>query len=117
MESFCGSFVCVQLVKRVYKGIPLQLRGQAWALLLDVEKVKQDNEGKYEVRRLEALPFLKFVTVLFGIFSPSLCLFYFVFQKMKQQARTFSTEIKQIDLDVNRTFRNHIMFRERFGVK
>lgn len=36
---------------------------------------------------------------------------------MKQQARTFSTEIKQIDLDVNRTFRNHIMFRERFGVK
>lgn len=38
-----------QLVKRVYKGIPLQLRGQAWALLLDIEKVKQDNMGKYEV--------------------------------------------------------------------
>lgn len=37
-----------QLAKRVYKGIPLQLRGQAWALLLDIEKVKQD--GKYEVR-------------------------------------------------------------------
>lgn len=36
-----------QLAKRVYKGIPLQLRGQAWALLLDIEKVKQD--GKYEV--------------------------------------------------------------------
>lgn len=36
---------------------------------------------------------------------------------MKLQARTFSTEIKQIDLDVNRTFRNHIMFRDRFGVK
>lgn len=50
--------MCVQLVKRVYKGIPLQLRGQAWALLLDIEKVKQDNEGKYEVRRLEAMPFL-----------------------------------------------------------
>ncbi|XP_070686088.1 USP6 N-terminal-like protein [Pempheris klunzingeri] len=74
-----------KLVKRVYKGIPLQLRGQAWALLLDVEKVKQDNKGKYE--------------------------------KMKQQARSFSTEIKQIDLDVNRTFRNHIMFMDRFGVK
>lgn len=67
--------MCVQLVKRVYKGIPLQLRGQAWALLLDIEKVKHDNEGKYEVRLLEALPFLIFVTVLFGIFSPSLCLF------------------------------------------
>ncbi|XP_060892518.1 USP6 N-terminal-like protein [Labrus mixtus] len=74
-----------KLVKRVYKGIPLQLRGQAWALLLDIEKVKKENEGKYE--------------------------------KMKQQARTFSTEIKQIDLDVNRTFRNHIMFMDRFGVK
>ncbi|XP_070763989.1 USP6 N-terminal-like protein [Enoplosus armatus] len=74
-----------KLVKRVYKGIPLQLRGQAWALLLGVEKVKQDNKGKYE--------------------------------KMKQQACSFSTEIKQIDLDVNRTFRNHIMFMDRFGVK
>lgn len=41
----------------------------------------------------------------------------FVPQKMKQQARSFSTEIKQIDLDVNRTFRNHIMFMDRFGVK
>ncbi|KAF3854596.1 hypothetical protein F7725_022651, partial [Dissostichus mawsoni] len=57
-----------KLVKRVYKGIPLQLRGQAWALLLDVEKVKQENVGKYE--------------------------------RMKLQARNFSTEIKQIDLDV-----------------
>ncbi|XP_010775639.1 USP6 N-terminal-like protein isoform X2 [Notothenia coriiceps] len=74
-----------KLVKRVYKGIPLQLRGQAWALLLDVEKVKQENVGKYE--------------------------------RMKLQARNFSTEIKQIDLDVNRTFRNHIMFMDRFGVK
>ncbi|XP_032441134.1 USP6 N-terminal-like protein [Xiphophorus hellerii] len=74
-----------KLAKRVYKGIPLQLRGQAWALLLEIERVKQDNPGKYE--------------------------------KMKQQARNFSTEIKQIDLDVNRTFRNHIMFMDRFGVK
>ncbi|XP_049431263.1 USP6 N-terminal-like protein [Epinephelus fuscoguttatus] len=73
-----------KLAKRVYKGIPLQLRGQAWALLLDIEKVKKENDGKYE--------------------------------RMKQQARNFSTEIKQIDLDINRTFRNHIMFRDRFGV-
>ncbi len=38
------------MIKRVYKGIPLQLRGQAWALLLDVEKLKSDNAGKYEVQ-------------------------------------------------------------------
>ncbi|XP_045080988.1 USP6 N-terminal-like protein isoform X3 [Coregonus clupeaformis] len=74
-----------RMVKRVYKGIPLQLRGQAWALMLDVEKVKNENKGKYE--------------------------------RMKEQARIFSQEIKQIDLDVNRTFRNHIMFMDRFGVK
>ncbi|KAI5100622.1 USP6 N-terminal-like protein [Silurus meridionalis] len=74
-----------KMIKRVYKGIPMTLRGQIWALLLEVEKVKQQNEGKYE--------------------------------KMKEQAKNFSTEIKQIDLDVNRTFRNHVMFMDRFGVK
>nr|XP_046253821.1 USP6 N-terminal-like protein [Scatophagus argus]XP_046253829.1 USP6 N-terminal-like protein [Scatophagus argus] len=74
-----------RMVKRVYKGIPLQLRGRAWALMLDVEATKRDNEGKYE--------------------------------KMKEQARLYSSEIKQIDLDINRTFRNHIMFMDRFGVK
>ncbi|XP_047435932.1 USP6 N-terminal-like protein isoform X2 [Mugil cephalus] len=74
-----------RMVKRVYKGIPLQLRGRAWALMLDVERAKKENEGKYE--------------------------------NMKEQARLCSTEIKQIDLDINRTFRKHIMFMDRFGVK
>ncbi|XP_013916348.1 PREDICTED: USP6 N-terminal-like protein [Thamnophis sirtalis] len=74
-----------KMFRRVYKGIPLQVRGQVWSLLLDIEKIKMENEGKYE--------------------------------KMKEQARSFSAEIKQIDLDVNRTFRNHIMFRDRYGVK
>ncbi|XP_065148311.1 USP6 N-terminal-like protein [Paramisgurnus dabryanus] len=74
-----------KMIKRVYKGIPLQLRGQAWALLLEVDKVKQANYKKYEI--------------------------------MREQAKKYSTEIKQIDLDVNRTFRNHIMFMDRFGVK
>ncbi|KAJ3593920.1 hypothetical protein NHX12_006253 [Muraenolepis orangiensis] len=74
-----------RMVKRVYKGIPLQLRGQAWALLLDVDKMKKENEGKYT--------------------------------RMKEQAMLYSSEIKQIDLDINRTFRNHIMFMDRFGVK
>ncbi|XP_037303721.2 USP6 N-terminal-like protein isoform X2 [Pungitius pungitius] len=74
-----------RMVKRVYKGIPQQLRGRAWALVLDVERAKRENEGKYE--------------------------------RMKDQARLYSTEIKQIDLDINRTFRNHVMFMDRFGVK
>ncbi|XP_044537342.1 USP6 N-terminal-like protein isoform X2 [Gracilinanus agilis] len=74
-----------KMARRVYKGIPLQVRGQVWALLLDVEKVKMENPGKYE--------------------------------EMKEKAQSSSAEIKQIDLDINRTFRNHIMFRERYGVK
>ncbi|XP_032045266.1 USP6 N-terminal-like protein isoform X1 [Aythya fuligula] len=74
-----------KMCRRVYKGIPLQVRGQVWSLLLDVEKMKKENEGKYE--------------------------------QMKEQAKSLSSEIKQIDLDVNRTFRNHIMFRDRYGVK
>lgn len=41
------------MVKRVYKGIPLQLRGRAWALMLDVERAKEENEGKYEVHALQ----------------------------------------------------------------
>lgn len=50
-SNYPNPSVCVmQMIKRVYKGIPLQLRGQAWALLLELEKVKQQNEGKYEVR-------------------------------------------------------------------
>lgn len=49
--SVCLSlFVCVcQMVKRVYKGIPLQLRGRAWALMLDVEGAKKETQCKYEV--------------------------------------------------------------------
>nr|XP_033784442.1 uncharacterized protein LOC117352238 isoform X2 [Geotrypetes seraphini] len=74
-----------KMFRRVYKGIPLQMRGQVWALLLDLETVKAANTGKYE--------------------------------RMKEQAKLYSTEIKQIDLDINRTFRNHIMFRDRYGVK
>lgn len=46
----CFLCSCCQMVKRVYKGIPLQLRGRAWALMLDVERTKRENEGKYEVR-------------------------------------------------------------------
>lgn len=36
---------------------------------------------------------------------------------MRELARNNSAEIRQIDLDVNRTYRNHEMFRERYGVK
>ncbi|NXJ90221.1 US6NL protein, partial [Corythaixoides concolor] len=71
--------------RRIYKGIPLQFRGQVWSLLLDVPKMKEEMKDFYN--------------------------------KLKSQARGSSPDIRQIDLDVNRTYRDHIMFRDRYGVK
>ncbi|XP_075967584.1 USP6 N-terminal-like protein isoform X1 [Anarhichas minor] len=74
-----------KLVRRVYKGIPLQLRGEVWCLLLDIPKMKEEKKDFYE--------------------------------KLKARARGLSTDIRQIDLDVNRTYRDHIMFMHRYDVK
>ncbi|XP_077913685.1 TBC1 domain family member 28-like isoform X5 [Halichoerus grypus] len=78
-------WVSKKMHRRVYKRVPLQVWGQVWTLLLDIEKVKSTNQGVYE--------------------------------KMKEQAQLFSRDIRQIDLDVNRTFRNHVMFRDHYGVR
>lgn len=40
-----------------------------------------------------------------------------VYDQMKRLAREISPDIKQIDLDVHRTFRDHVMFRERYNIK
>ena len=37
------------------------------------------------------------------------------YQEMRKIARIYSTHIRQIDLDVNRTYREHDMFRERYN--
>ena len=39
------------------------------------------------------------------------------YQEMRSLARRLSPHIRQIDLDVNRTYREHDMFRERYNVK
>ncbi|XP_034019017.1 USP6 N-terminal-like protein [Thalassophryne amazonica] len=74
-----------KLVRRIYKGIPLQLRGEVWGLLLDIPKMKQEKKDFYE--------------------------------KLKASARGLSPDIRQIDLDVNRTYRDHVMFMNRYDVK
>uniref|UniRef100_T1JCJ1 USP6 N-terminal-like protein n=1 Tax=Strigamia maritima TaxID=126957 RepID=T1JCJ1_STRMM len=74
-----------KLFRRVYKGIPDKVRGAIWSRLLNLNRVKEEQVGKY--------------------------------QEMKERARKYSPDIRQIDLDINRTYRNHIMFRERYGVK
>lgn len=40
-----------------------------------------------------------------------------IYDKMKYVARLHSPDIRQIDLDVNRTYRDHIMFRQRYNLR
>lgn len=74
-----------KLRRRVFKGIPNSLRSRVWSKMLNLDRVKEEQQGKY--------------------------------QEMCQLAWNYSTDIRQIDLDVNRTYRDHIMFRERYNLK
>lgn len=71
--------------RRLYKGLPDSIRGQAWRQLLQLDTVMKEQKGKY--------------------------------QEMLNLAYRWSPDIRQIDLDVNRTYRDHIMFRERYGIQ
>ena len=35
--------------RRIYKGIPDSLRGEVWYRLLDIGRIKQEQNGVYEV--------------------------------------------------------------------
>ena len=72
-----------KLKRRVFKGIPDSIRGEAWKKMLQVDKF--DRTGIYE--------------------------------QFRNFSHNNSPDIRQIDLDVNRTYRDHIMFRDRFSVK
>uniref|UniRef100_A0A5F9DM29 Rab-GAP TBC domain-containing protein n=1 Tax=Oryctolagus cuniculus TaxID=9986 RepID=A0A5F9DM29_RABIT len=70
--------------RRIYKGIPAQVRGKVWAVMLEVDKRKAQNAGKYA--------------------------------EMKELARLGATHFHHIDSAIAWTFRNHLMFRERYGM-
>lgn len=40
-----------------------------------------------------------------------------VYETMLNYARQYGDHVRQVDLDVNRTYRDHVMFRERFNTK
>ena len=44
----CGLNI-FQVNRRIYKGIPDSLRGEVWYRLLDIGRVKQEQNGVYEV--------------------------------------------------------------------
>nr|XP_028698858.1 TBC1 domain family member 3F-like [Macaca mulatta] len=74
-----------KLIDRVYKGIPMNIRGQVWSVLLNIQEVKSKNPRTYKV--------------------------------MKEKGKRSSEHIHQIDVDVSRTLRTHIFFRDRYGTK
>ncbi|KFD70933.1 hypothetical protein M514_01125 [Trichuris suis] len=39
------------------------------------------------------------------------------YDKLRLRARLCAKDTKQIDLDINRTYRNHVFFRQRYGIK
>ncbi|KAL6062236.1 USP6 N-terminal-like protein [Balamuthia mandrillaris] len=78
----------IKIRRACRKGIPHSVRGRVWLRIGQVELRKRQARYQYSHRN-----------------------FY-----MLQDARG-SRFIKQIDLDVVRTFQNHIMFRQRFAPK
>ncbi|XP_071446863.1 USP6 N-terminal-like protein [Hetaerina americana] len=85
LSSWDSPSTTAKLKRRIYKGIPEKLRGRVWAQMLGLAKLRDEQNGKYEI--------------------------------MRERAWKWSPDIRQIDLDVNRTYRDHIMFRERYGLK
>lgn len=40
-----------------------------------------------------------------------------LYRELLMRARLVSSDIRQIDLDINRTYRDHLAFRRRYDVK
>ena len=80
---YIGGKPSEKLRRRIYKGIPDGVRGEAWKKILNIEKISKKG----------------------------------VYEQFCKIAHSNSPDIRQIDLDVNRTYRDHMMFRDRFSVK
>ncbi|CAJ0957551.1 unnamed protein product, partial [Mesorhabditis belari] len=76
-----------KLNERVWKGVPLKLRIRVWPKLLGIEELKAQNRGDD------------------------------IYVKLVDRARLISKDIKQIDLDINRTYRDNQTFRRRYDIK
>lgn len=74
-----------KLHKRIYKGIPDKVRAQVWSKLLNLQIEMAKKENHGK------------------------------YLEMLKLARLHSTEVRQIDSDVNRQFRENILFRERYN--
>ena len=49
-----------KMINRVYKGIPDSVRGKVWYILLDIDRIKKEQEGTYRVIFLNFVLFFSF---------------------------------------------------------
>ncbi|KAL7669334.1 hypothetical protein ACOME3_009995 [Neoechinorhynchus agilis] len=80
-----------KFILRIFKGIPDSLRSKVWRKLLMVDALKHKHDTEHSV------------------------VGYYAF--IRDKARKESVDIRQIDLDVNRTFRENVYFRERYNFR
>ncbi|CAJ0945481.1 unnamed protein product, partial [Mesorhabditis belari] len=78
---------CNQLTDLVWEGIPNKLRIKAWPHLLNVNFFKKVHGG------------------------------HKIYIELMARARLISKHVKQIDLDIGRTYRHHVAFRRRYDIK
>lgn len=76
-----------KLHRRIYKGIPNSLRIKIWCKLLDINRIKSEKNNVGK------------------------------YHEMLRLAKQWSTDVRQIDSDVNRQFREHQFYRERYSEK
>ncbi|XP_053690506.1 uncharacterized protein LOC128739134 [Sabethes cyaneus] len=87
LNKWSDKSTLAKLHKRVYKGIPDSLRSQVWCKLLNLKEIMKDAKNRNK------------------------------YQEMLSLAHEWATEARQIDSDVNRQFREHVFYRERYSLK
>ncbi len=71
----------LQVTRRIYKGIPDSLRGVIWSKLLDIERMKQEQSGVYEVRLLFVLLCFKSRSFCKTLFRAAYFVFHYLLIK------------------------------------
>jgi len=44
-----------KMINRVYKGVPDSVRGKVWYILLDIDRIKKEQRGTYNVSAISMI--------------------------------------------------------------
>jgi hypothetical protein len=54
-----------KMINRVYKGVPDSVRGTVWYILLEIDKIKKEQKGTYQVGVNNEINCSKFIFIYF----------------------------------------------------